>query len=647
MSTPVHVLIVEDSDDDAVLVEQELRRAGYDPTYERVETAEQLQAILNAGREFDLVIADYTLPKFNALDALKILRSVDSDIPCIVISGSVDEATVLDAMRAGARDYVLKGNLARLGVAVDRELRDRERRRREQIERRQAEQTRAHLAAIIESSQDAIVSKTLDGVIQSWNKGAERIYGYTAEEAIGRNIAFLVPLDRANEELDILSRIRNGEAVNHFESVRLRKDGQTIDVSLTISPIRDSTGNVIGASHISRDITDRKQLEQQLRHTARLESLGVLAGGIAHDFNNLLVGIMGNASLAIDGLSPTSSARGMLKDVIAASERAAHLTRQLLAYAGKGHFEIQPISLSELVDGISRLIQTSIPKTVQLRLDLYENLPTIEGDIGQIQQLVMNLVINGAEAIEAHGPESTGAVLVTTGVQEIDEAYARHTFAEGEIQPGAFVTLEVHDTGVGMDQATISRIFDPFFTTKFTGRGLGLSAALGIIRGHKGAIKIYSTKGRGSTFKVFFPISEKPAITLTEKGAEQNLFGSGTVLVIDDEELVRKMTKTALELYGYNVVLAENGKEGVDLFGVLKDKIAVVVLDLTMPIMSGEETFRKLRTERPDIKVVLSSGYNEVEAVRRFVGKGLAGFIQKPYTAERLAQKIRSVLNDE
>jgi two-component system, cell cycle sensor histidine kinase and response regulator CckA len=408
------------------------------------------------------------------------------------------------------------------------------------------------------------------------------------------------------------------------------------------TPVRDEAGRIREWVGSIADIEDRRKLDEQMRQTQKLESLGVLAGGVAHDFNNLLVGILGNASLAIETISSNNPARNMLRDVVAAAETAAHLTKQLLAYAGKGRFVIEPVDLSELIRQIQKLIQTSIPRTVQLRLDLQDRLPCVDADLGQLQQLMMNLIINGAEAI---GEDKPGAVLVTTGVQNVDEGYIQTALAPSQIEPGTYVTVEVHDTGVGMTDEVIARIFDPFFTTKFTGRGLGLAAVLGIVRGHKGAIKVYSTPGHGTTFKVLFPASGhvSSASPAPDTPAAHT---SAMVLVVDDEPVVRRTAKSMLERFGYSVVMAENGREGVELFRVLADKIAVVLLDMTMPVMSGEETFRELRAIRPGVRVVLSSGYNEVEAVRRFTGKGLAGFLQKPYSAAALAEKVRSVIEE-
>ena len=499
------------------------------------------------------------------------------------------------------------------------------------------------LAAIVESSEDAIISKTLTGVILTWNAAAERVYGYPAAEAIGRPMTMLLPSDRPDEEPAILAQIGRGERVEHFETVRRTRNGDLIEVSLTISPIRDAIGRVVGASHVARDITERKRLDIQLRHTQKLESLGVLAGGVAHDFNNLLTGILGNTSLALEVLSANNPARSLLKDVLNASERASTLTRQLLAYAGKGRFIIEPIHLSGLVREISSLIQTSIPKNVQLRLELRDDIPPILVDISQIQQLIMNLVINGAEAI---GQETNGTVLVTTSVQQVDQPYLANTLGDtAGLSSGSYVTLEVHDTGCGMDDSVLARIFEPFFTTKFTGRGLGLSAVQGIVRGHKGSMRVYSKPGCGTTFKVLLPATLDSAASVPETHAAPAASGE-LVLVVDDEEVVRHTAKSMLERHGYTVVVAEDGQRGLDLFRVLADKVALVLLDMTMPVMSGEEAFRQMKEINPDVKVILSSGYNQVEAIRRFTGKGLAGFVQKPYTSSVLSEKVHSILNE-
>jgi PAS domain S-box-containing protein len=451
-------------------------------------------------------------------------------------------------------------------------------------------------------------------------------------EILGKNVWGLFP-DSANTTIyaELRRAMEDGVPV-HFE-----EHYAPFDIWLEVDAYPTNDGLAV----FGRDVTERRRFNDRLQQTQKLESLGVLAGGIAHDFNNLLTGIMGNVSIVLDDLPSSIAVRSNLEAVMNASERAAVLTRQLLAYAGKGRFVIERLDLSDLVQEITNLLQTSIPKTVRLRLEPHHELPCIECDAAQIQQLIMNLVINAAEAIEEGKTET---VLISTSLEQINQAYIDQMVAPNGISPGKYVMLEVRDPGCGMDAVTRSRIFDPFFTTKFTGRGLGLAAVMGIVRGHRGALHVDSAPGKGSSFQVLFPVSEGPPARLERPSREKSLRGQGTILVIDDEGAVRQTAKSALESYGYNVVVAENGKEGVDLFHELGDEVAAVLLDMTMPVMSGEEALMHLQSARQDVPVVLSSGYDEDEATRLFTGKGLAGFVQKPYTAACLAEKMKVVL---
>jgi PAS domain S-box-containing protein len=492
-------------------------------------------------------------------------------------------------------------------------------------------------AQLLDLAHEAILSIDGDNRIRFWNRGAEQMYGYSRQEAAGAVVHELLqtqfPEPLANIE-------RKATEHGHWEGelVHARKDGSRLVVASRWAARLGANGETLGWLEINGDITERRRIEEQLRHTQKLESLGVLAGGVAHDFNNLLTGILGNASLALDRVPEHNPNHVLLEEVMRAAERAADLTRQLLAYAGKGRFVMRNIDLPGLVKELSGLVQTSIPKTVQLRLQL-EPVPAIYGDPGQMQQIVMNLVINAAEAI---GPEG-GTVLVCTGVQAVDQQYLETLSSSAELlQPGNYVMLEVHDAGCGMSEETLKKIFDPFFTTKFAGRGLGLSAVLGIVRAHSGALKVYSQPGRGTTFKLLFPIS-KEAAAAEPAGEVRDLAGSGTVLIVDDEEVVRRTASHALERYGYRTILAGDGREAIQIYQ-REPEISLVLLDLTMPVMSGEEALRGLQTINPGVRVLLTSGYNEVEAVQRFAGKGLAGFIQKPYTAAALAERVKEVM---
>ncbi|MCX7000124.1 MAG: transporter substrate-binding domain-containing protein [Candidatus Sumerlaeota bacterium] len=386
---------------------------------------------------------------------------------------------------------------------------------------------------------------------------------------------------------------------------------------------------------------DRRRLEAQIQNAQKLESLGILAGGIAHDFNNLLMGILGHAELALDAISPISPAYNNIKGLEAAAKRSAELCKQMLAYSGKGRFVIEPVNLNEIIEEMFHLLEVSIFKKIVLKFNLAQNLPLIEGDASQLSQIIMNLVTNASEAIG----DKSGVINITTGAMECNQAYLSGTFLDEKLPDGVYVYLEVADTGCGMEREIRDRIFDPFFTTKFTGRGLGLPAVLGIARGHKGAIKVYSEPGRGTTIKVLFPALEStaPSTTVADESL-QEWQGVGTILLIDDEDTVRTVGKIMLEKAGFDVLTASDGHEGLEIFRKELDRVACVILDLTMPYMDGEATFRELRQIKENVRVILTSGYSEKEVVSRFSGKGLAGFLQKPYRASVLIAKVREAI---
>ncbi len=409
-------------------------------------------------------------------------------------------------------------------------------------------------------------------------------------------------------------------------------------------PTRTFDGQIIGLIGVEADMTVRKQaeeerlnIERKLQETQRLESLGMLAGGIAHDFNNLLVAVLGNADLALMDLPADSPARPVVEQIGVAARRAADLTRQLLAYTGKGRFVVEAINLNTLIEEMIHLLRTTISTDVVLHYNLSPKLPPIEADATQIRQVIMNLVINASEAIG----DRNGIITLTTDTMWVDHVYAAETRLSPDLLEGEFVYLEVSDTGCGMDATTCARIFDPFFSTKFTGRGLGLAAVQGIVRGHKGAIKVYSEPGLGSSFKLFFPSARGMSLPKPVVKSDSLWQGTGTVLLIDDDPDVRKVGERMLERLGFTVLTAEDGMEGVDLFRQQSAEIVGILLDMTMPNLSGEVVFRMLRQVQPDINVVLMSGYNEQTVIGRFAGKGLAGFLQKPFTPDQLRSAIQ------
>ena len=429
-----------------------------------------------------------------------------------------------------------------------------------------------------------------------------------------------------------------------------RADGECAQVASRAYVARDPEDHAIRVTGVLHNVTERlrqeeqrRALEAQIQQAQKLESLGVLAGGIAHDFNNLLMGILGNADLALNELSATSSVVPYVERIQATSMRAADLCKQMLAYSGKGKFVVSSFSLNDLVEDMVRLLEVSISKSAILNFNLSEYPPIVEGDLTQVRQVIMNLVTNASEAIG----EKSGVITITTGVMEADSEYLTTTFLDEKLAPGTYAYLEVSDTGCGMDDETIAKMFDPFFSTKFSGRGLGLAAVLGIVRGHQGAMKVYSHVKRGTTMKCLLPSSDQPLQPI-DKGESivVGWRGSGTILVVDDEETVRTVAKRMLEHWGFDVLTATDGRAALRVFRAQQDEIKFVLLDMTMPHMGGEETFRELRRIKPSVRVAMMSGYNEQEVTSRFAGKGLAGFIQKPFGQRALAEKIQEVLGD-
>ncbi len=410
---------------------------------------------------------------------------------------------------------------------------------------------------------------------------------------------------------------------------------------------RDAGGAVVRMLGSIRDRTDevrleeeRLQLERQLQQAQKLESLGVLAGGIAHDFNNLLVAVLGNASVAIAEPEDAAQTSQLLREIEGAAQQAAALTRQLLAYAGKGRFVVEPCDLSPLVEEMLTLVRAAMSRKAELRLDLAPDLPAIAADVTQMRQVVMNLLTNASDALE----DRPGTIVLRTGVRIVDDGWRTRVPSDVPLHAGRYVFLEVSDTGVGMDTETISRVFEPFFTTKFTGRGLGLAATRGIMRGHSGAIDVQSELGKGTTFTLLLPAIDEPAVKRTPVAASTEWRGSGAILVIDDEPTVRRVTRRVLERLGFEVLEAADGLIGLEIFRKERGRIRLTLLDLTMPILDGEETYRQLRLHDPEIRVVLMSGYNAQSVATQFVGQGLAGFIQKPFRADEIAARVRAVL---
>jgi len=472
------------------------------------------------------------------------------------------------------------------------------------------------------------------------NRRMAEMLGYAPEEMVGRPLPdFMFEEDVATSDRN-MARRREGISAQHDFRFR-KKDGTEVWTIVTGNPVLDDEKHVVSVLGIITDITERRRAEQAQLQSQKLESLGVLAGGIAHDFNNLLTAILGNINLAQMCTPPLSPAQPYLENLEKSVHRATGLTRQMLAYSGKGRFMVVPLDLNQAVEEMSHLLEVSISKKVTLRFQLQPGLPVLMAETSQIQQVVMNLVTNASEAIG----DREGIVSIRTGTQPYTEEDLDRDFPGQAIEPGTFLTLEVSDTGQGMTPEVQARIFEPFFTTKFTGRGLGLSAMQGIVRGHKGGIRVYSEPGKGSTFKIIFPAGPDQAPRLPQVEEEGSWTGSGTVLVVDDEEGVRGVADALLRSMGFEVIHARDGMEALARFREAgPGSIRAVLMDLTMPHMDGTEAFRELRRLDPHCRVVLTSGYNEQDAVQGFLGKGLVAFVQKPFQRRDLMQAMRKAL---
>jgi len=514
-----------------------------------------------------------------------------------------------------------------------------------------------HRNLLLKSTAEAIYGVDLNGDCTFVNDAFLHALGYKEHEVLGKNMHNLIHHSYPDgtpypvEACNIYKAHKLSQRIHRDDESFWHKDGRELKVEYWCQPLYEGD-EMLGSVVTFLDITEkrkaeaeREQLEKQVQHSQRLESLGVLAGGIAHDFNNLLAAILGNASLVKSNvLKAPLKAKERVERIIQSAEKAGVLCKQMLAYSGKGQFILKPINLLDAVEEMTHLLEVSIDKSVVVKYHLSEELPVVMVDEAQVQQVIMNLVTNANDAIEG----KSGVVSITTGMMHADEKYLADCYAADGIRAGRYIYIEVSDTGCGMDKETIRKVFDPFFTTKTTGRGLGMSAVLGIVRGHKGALKVYSEIGRGTTFKFLLPVEETEYKNSfpEQKNEAVRHFSGGTALVVDDEETVREVACMMLEELGFDTLAATNGEEALELYKRHQADILFVLTDLTMPRMDGRTLFTKLRQINPDIRVVLSSGYNSQEAIQQFSGKGLAGFIQKPYSEDALRQEIIKMLGE-
>jgi len=492
----------------------------------------------------------------------------------------------LNARRKDGREFPVEISLSPLdtedGMVVTAAIRD-------VSQRHKAEEAIRHLAAIVEYTDDAIFSKTLEGTITSWNAGAARTYGYAAAEVVGRPIQMLAPPERADEMFGILDHIRQGKRVEQFETVRVTKDGRKIQVSLSIFPVPDNQGKVSGACTIGRDITQRKLLEEQLRQSQKMDAIGRLAGGVAHDFNNLLSVINGYSELVLMRLGQEHPCREAIQMIRKSGERAASLTRQLLAFSRKQVLEPVVLDLNAILNELDKMLRRLIGEDIELVTALAPAIARIKADPGQIEQIVLNLAVNARDAM----PQG-GRLTIETGNVELDQAYAG---VRNDVAPGSYVMLAVTDTGSGIPRDLQAHIFEPFFTTKEVGKGtgLGLATVYGIVKQSGGHIELYSEVARGTTFKIYFPrIAESTSPRRSRLSDVKIPQGTETVLLAEDEDGVRNLARFMLESAGYTVLEARSGPEALRIAQQHVGPIHLLVSDVVMPQMSGRQVANML-----------------------------------------------------
>ena len=621
---PLRLLYIEDSEDDALLVIREISAHGFEPAVRRVETPEALREALEAG-PWDLVLSDYNLPGFSGAEALAIVRSHDPDLPFIIISGAIGEETAVRALKAGAHDFVIKGNLARLVPAIERELRDAAARRHAGETRRALGARDDLLRALVDASPAGILVVGSDGEVRVRNDAAGTMFGHGREDPLRDG----APAPAALR--DVLARVLGGESVQQEHLTWSGADGQRVELEVSAGPIRDPVDGVTGAVLVAIDVTQRMDLEAQLRQAQKLEAVGRLAGGVAHDFNNILTAIGGYADFLMQDLPAEGTLRSDAAEIRAAADRGSSLTRQLLALSRKQVVEPGCLDLGDVVRGIEKMLRRLIGEDVDLAVEVEPDL-TVFADRSQLEQVLMNLVVNARDAI---GPGGRIGVRTRPGVPI-------------ESGDGDRVVLEVTDNGTGMTPATLRRIFEPFFTTKDAqrGTGLGLSTVQGIVVRYGGVITVDSETGRGTRFRVSFPRADAPPGPPVERArAQARRERSGTILVVEDDHAIRAFAARTLRDAGFTVLEADSGEAALAAAGTVNGAIDLLLTDVILPRGNGPATARRLQERYGVRRVLFISGYTG-DVLAEHPEMDVAGrLLSKPFGRDELIARIDGILD--
>src|SRR5712691_4853863 len=635
---PLRALIVEDSAPDAELLVRELERSAYTVTYERVETAQAMESAL-ATSDWDVVLSDYDLPRFSGPAAFALLRATGLDLPFIIISGTIGEEVAVTALKAGAHDFLVKGHLARLIPAIERERRELEG-RRERVRAEEAlRRSEAQYRSLVEGAVFGIYQATVDGRFLTVNPALVMMLEYdSAEDLISVGVPHVYA--DANMRAELLRRGLSAMELLGEEVMWRRKTGEEIRVRLSGRPSQEPQTHATMFEVIVEDITEQHRLHEQLRQAQKMEAIGQLAGGVAHDFNNMLTAILGYTELLTDQIGPDKAIGRDLHEITAAAKRAAALTRQLLAFSRKQVLAMAAVDLTHVVRTVTPMLRRLLGERNAITTTLADSVGSVMADVAQLEHLLINLSLNARDAM----PEG-GVLTFTTGNTELDEAYTvRHPGA----RIGRYVMMRVADTGVGMAPEVQARIFEPFFTTKAhdRGTGLGLAAAYGTVKQFGGYSEVESQVGRGTTFTIYLPRASRPAQV---PGASLPVSASGgneTILVVEDESGVRAFVKIALQRFGYRVVEADSAEAALILMKAFAGPIDLLLTDVVLPGIDGRELAAHVGRERPNTRVLFMSGY------ARGLGSGDgrldagAQLIEKPFTAQALLTRMRQLLGD-
>ena len=640
MVKTIRSLIIEDMEDDALLILRELQKGGFEPVFTIVDTKEAMEEALKA-QAWDLIISDYSLPRFNGVEALRIAKKYDPNIPFILISGTIGEDIAVAAMKGGAHDYMMKDNLKRLIPAVKRELHDAQVRRAHKKSESDLKDSKHMLRSIIDNAVAVICLKDTQGNYILINKQYETLFHTSNDQIKGKNDYDIFPGKVADVIRKNDRKVIDANSAMEFEEVIPHDGDPHIYISIKF-PLCDASGAPAIVCGISTDITERKKLEAQFQQAQKMEAIGTLTGGIAHDFNNLLTVIIGNTELLEEQMHRGHYKTEYLDEIKSAGKRATSLVHQLLAFSRKQIIKPKLINFNGILKDLEKMLGRIIGEDIFLEIIPSTGLWPVNIDPGQVEQVIMNLAVNARDAMPRGGN-----LTIKTGNIELEAGH----FYDHNVEnfPGPYVMLTVSDTGIGMDVQTRERAFEPFFTTKEKGRGtgLGLSTVYGIVKQNGGYIWAYSEPGNGTAIKIYLPKGKEDIEQFHKaKTVEGSFEGSETILVVEDDHSLRKLSRMILERYGYTVLDAKSGSEALRIARECEFNIQLVLTDVVMPEMNGAELVKHLIRLKPDLKFIYMSGYSEDTISFRGLLNSNINLIEKPFSSEILASKIRKVLDE-